>query len=139
VTPQAAGEAGGECVEGCASPGERKERLVENAEELRHLTNRFEDLGKVLREHLAAHPVSFAREAADEGEGEDEESREAEFRRFDPKRVSVSRRARVLGKEFYGYPAGTRLVCADFGALHAELVRVDGRLRILTVYVPIGD
>jgi hypothetical protein len=132
ATPQSAGGASGECAGGCAASAEHKAGLVENAAELRHVTKLFDDLGKTLRAHLAAHPVSFEKEAADEDE--DEESKEAEFRRFDPKRVSVSRQARVLSKEFYGYPEGTRLVCAGVGALHAELVRVDGRLRILTIY-----
>ena len=136
ATPPAAAAAGGECVEGCAPPGERKERLVENAEELRGLTKGFEDLGKVLREHLAAHPVEFGKAAEDE----DSESKEAEFRRFDPKNVSIFRNARVLDEEFYGYPEGTRLVCANVGALHAELVRLDdGRLRILTLYLLMED
>ena len=136
ATPQSAGESG-ECADGCAAAGGQEDRMVENAAELRHLTEVLVDLGKVLREHLAAHPVSFEKEAADEDE--DEESKEAEFRRYDPKRVSISREVRVLHKEFYGYPEGTRLVCANLGALHAELVRVDGKLRILTVYLLTDD
>jgi hypothetical protein len=136
ATLQAAGTAEGECVEGCAAASAgHKDRLVENAAELRHLTERFEDLSKVLREHLAAHPVSFKQEPTDD----DSESKDAEFQKFDPKKIDIFSNARVLDKEFYGYPEGTRLVCADVGALHAELVRVDGKLRILTVYLLMDD
>jgi hypothetical protein len=131
ATPRAAGGAEGECADGCDAPTGHKDHLVQDAAELRQLTKLFEDLSKILREHLAAHPVSFEQGVAED----DEESQAAEFKKFDPKRVSVSRQARVLRKEFYGYPEGTRIVCADVGALHAELVRVDGRLRILTIYV----
>jgi hypothetical protein len=135
ATPQAAGGASVECADGCAASGGRGEHLVENAAELRHLTEVFDDVSKVLREHLAAYPVSFEKESADE----DGESKDDEFRNFDPRNIDILRDARVLDKEFYGYPEGTRLVCANIGALHAELVRVDGRLRILTVYVLIED
>jgi hypothetical protein len=139
ATPQAGGSAQGECADNCAASGGHEDRMVKNATELRHITKVFAELGKVLREHLAAHPVSFEKEVAEEDEDEDKESKEAEFRRFDPKRVSVSRQARVLSKEFYGYPEGTRLICADVGGLHAELVRADGKLRILTVYLLMED
>jgi hypothetical protein len=136
ATPQSANNAEGECVEGCggASAG-HEDRLVENAAELRRLTESLDDLSKVLREHLSAHPVSFEQEPTDD----DEESKAAEFQRFDPKKIDIFSNARVLDKEFYGYPEGTRLVCANVGALHAELVRVDGKLRILTVYLLMED
>lgn len=132
ATPQAAD---GECVEGCAASGKHEDRLVENTAELHHLTKLFDDLSRMLREHLAAHPVSFEKGAADE----DDESKTAEFQRLNPEEIRIFSNARVLDKEFYGYPEGTRLVCANVGALHAELVRVDGRLRILTVYLLMED
>lgn len=136
ATPQAAGGASCEGVEGCAAASAgHKDRLVENAAELRHLTERFDDLSKVLREHLAAHPVSFEKETTDD----DNESKDAEFQKYDPKSISIFSNARVLDKEFYGYPEGTRLVCANVGALHAELARVEGRLRILTIYMLMDD
>ncbi|HEX8161535.1 MAG TPA: hypothetical protein VF538_06660 [Pyrinomonadaceae bacterium] len=135
-TPQVDASAPSECAEGCAESADTEGRLVENAAELRHLAELFEALGKILREHLTAHPVEFGKAAEDE----DSESKEAEFRKFDPKSVSISHDPRVLKREFYGYPEGTRLVCAGVGALHAELVRVDdGRLRILTIYLLTED
>lgn len=136
ATPQAAGGANCEGVEGCAAASAKHdERLVEDAAELRHLTELFDDLSKVLREHLAAHPVAFEQEPTDD----DKESKAAEFQRFDPKKIKIFGKARVLRKEFYGYPEGTRLVCANLGCLHAELVRVDGKLRILTIYMLMDD
>jgi hypothetical protein len=135
ATPQAASAAEGACVEGCAASAGHKDRMVENAAELRRLTESFDDLSKALREHLAAHPVSFEQEPTDD----DKESKAAEFQRFDPKKIEIFDHARVLDKDFYGYPEGTRIVCGNVGALHAELVRVDGKLRILTVYLLMED
>ncbi|MCA1628948.1 MAG: hypothetical protein LC774_00965 [Acidobacteria bacterium] len=132
VDSQAEGATSVECAGGCASPRGHEDRLIQNAAELRHLTELLGDLNKALREHLAAYPVSFEEEAAADG---DEESKAAELQKFDPKSIDIFRSARVFDKEFYGYPEGTRVVCANVGALHAELVRVDGRLRILTVYM----
>jgi hypothetical protein len=47
-------------------------------------------------------------------------------------------RVYILREEFFGYPAGTRLVCVNVLMFHMDLVRVGGRLRILNVYIT-GD
>jgi hypothetical protein len=44
-------------------------------------------------------------------------------------------RLHVLTEEFFGSPKGTRLVCVDVMAFHMDLIRIDGRLRILNVYL----
>lgn len=44
-------------------------------------------------------------------------------------------RIRILDEEFFGSPKGTRLVCVNVIAFHMDLVRVDGRLRILNIYL----
>ena len=125
-----------ECAEGCDGPDADREQSIRNEKELRHLTSVFESLHKILRENLEARPFSFEKNtAADSDESDGDEP----FANFDPERVKIFGQARVLRDEFYGYPKGTRLVCADAGALHVELVRVDGRLRILTVHLLIDD
>jgi hypothetical protein len=44
-------------------------------------------------------------------------------------------RVNTLSKEFFGSPAGTRLICLSVLPFHIDLVKVDGRLRILNVYL----
>ena len=46
----------------------------------------------------------------------------------------MSPRVLVLSEEFFGAPEGTRLICVDILPFHMDLVRVDGRLRVLTIY-----
>jgi len=127
----------GECAEGCAGRDGGKERLIQNEKELRHLTSVLESLNKILRAHLEAHPVLFENTPAAESDESDDD--DEIFNNFDPAKIKIFDQARVTSAEFYGYPEGTRLVCANAGALHVELVRVDGRLRVLTVYLLIGD
>jgi hypothetical protein len=117
---------------------------IDNAEKLRHITSIIESVAKILREHLKAHPVTFERINKGGGErvnkDEDEESDDGDDGLiFDPAKTKIFESARILSGEFYGYPKGTRLVCANAGALHAEMVRVDGRLRILTVFLLVED
>ncbi len=125
----------GEGAEGRAGPGGDENQKIRNGKELRRLTSVFETLNQTLRAHLKAHPVTFEMTTAGGGELEGDEF----FANFDPERIKIFDQARVLKDEFYGYPKGTRLVCANAGALHVELVRVDGRLRILTVHLLIDD
>lgn len=47
-------------------------------------------------------------------------------------------RLRTLEEEFFGSPSGTRLACVNVMAFHMDLIRVDGRLRVLNVYLS-GD
>jgi hypothetical protein len=44
-------------------------------------------------------------------------------------------RVYILRDEFFGEPEGTRLICVNVLPFHMDLVRVDGRLRILNVYL----
>ncbi|MFL6210949.1 MAG: hypothetical protein ACJ74W_19025 [Pyrinomonadaceae bacterium] len=124
-----------DCTENCATAATDEAGMIENAEQLHHLACVFEDLTKILRAHLAAHPVAPAQQE----QSADTATKDDDSDRFDPDKVEVFKQARILTEEFYGYPAGTRLVCASAGLLHVELVRVDGQLRILTVYLLIDD
>lgn len=45
-------------------------------------------------------------------------------------------RVQILGEDFFGAPKGTRLICVNvFMMFHMDLVRIDGRLRILNIYL----
>jgi hypothetical protein len=44
-------------------------------------------------------------------------------------------RSHTLSDEFFGSPTGTRLICINVMAFHMDLIRVEGRLRILNVYL----
>jgi hypothetical protein len=44
-------------------------------------------------------------------------------------------RVNIISDEFFGAPVGTRLICVKVMPFHMDLVRVDGRLRILNVYM----
>jgi hypothetical protein len=48
---------------------------------------------------------------------------------------SMCPRINILRADFFGCPAGTRLVSIDLLAFRMDMLRVDGRLRILSVYV----
>jgi len=52
----------------------------------------------------------------------------------------VSEEAAITREEsFYGVPVGTRLVCAGVFNLHIDMIRIDGELKVLAVYMPISD
>lgn len=137
VAAEAESLSSNECAEGCAAGADAdRDQLSRNEKALWQLTSVFESLNKILRRHLESHPVSFEKSTAAES---DESDSDEPFANLDPERIEIFDRARVLKDEFYGYPKGTRLVCANAGALHAELARVDGRLRILTVHLLIDD
>jgi hypothetical protein len=39
----------------------------------------------------------------------------------------------MLEREFYGYPQGTRIFCANVAIYHMDLIRVDGKLKVLAL------
>jgi hypothetical protein len=46
-------------------------------------------------------------------------------------------RAWMLTEEFYGYPKGTRIICLNVLVYHMDLVRVDGKLKVLALYLDV--
>jgi hypothetical protein len=42
---------------------------------------------------------------------------------------------KILSTDFYGYPKGTRLICVDMLIFHMDLVRVERKLKVLTLYL----
>jgi hypothetical protein len=115
-----------------------EEQLIADAAQLRSFTLLNEELSKLLREHLASHPpdrtsAAEARAGGDEDEDDDDDDD------VDLDKVEIAAYARIVSEEFYGYPPGTRLVCAQAGFFHVEMVPVGGRLRILSVYFLLED
>ncbi len=49
---------------------------------------------------------------------------------------SLSPRVHLLAARWFDYPAGQRLICVDALLFHMDLVAVDGRLQIATLYLP---
>jgi hypothetical protein len=57
-----------------------------------------------------------------------------------PSSFGVSDNIYITEEEsFYGVPKGTRLVCAGVFNLHIDMIRIDGELKVLSVYMPVRD
>lgn len=96
-----------------------------DTQELRALTGALEKAGALMRKHLSKLPIEKKASEAD-SESEDDEAI----------RPSLT----ILDKDddFYGYPAGSQLICVSVIFFHLDLVRIDGRLKILAV-TPLTD
>jgi hypothetical protein len=99
---------------------------IHSVELLRSFTSTLEQAIVLARKHLAASPLKLSSVAQHKGASEDESWR-AERETFKP-------RAWTLNREFYGYPAGTRVICVNVLVYHMDLVRVDGKLKVLALY-----
>lgn len=52
--------------------------------------------------------------------------------------ASLKPRRYVLFEEWFGYPAGERFICIDMLIFHMDLVRVDRRLQVAALYLPMS-
>ncbi|HEY6188314.1 MAG TPA: hypothetical protein VIW80_11570 [Pyrinomonadaceae bacterium] len=105
------------------------EKGIKNIEQLRLLTNALEQAVVLLREHVKTLPATLsAREIVRAGRSEEDAGAAEEDDPLKP-------RSYTLTEEFYGYPAGTRLICVDLLPLHADLVRVGQRLKVVSIYM----
>lgn len=100
---------------------------VRSVEQLRVFTSTLEQATVLARKHLAALPFKLSLVARQKGASEEENWR-AESKSWKP-------RAWTLNRESYGYPIGTRIFCLDVSIYHMDLVRVDGRLKVLALYL----
>ncbi|HLL13654.1 MAG TPA: hypothetical protein VK388_01125 [Pyrinomonadaceae bacterium] len=100
---------------------------IRSVEQLRSFTSTLERANALARKHLDASPSRISMLERHKGASE-EENREAE-------RDWTRPRAWVLGKESYGYPEGTRIFCANVLMYHMDLVRVDGKMKVLALYL----
>lgn len=100
---------------------------VRSVEQLRSFTSTLEQLIVLGRKHLAASPRQLSIVERHKGASE-EENWKAESESWKP-------RAWTLTRESYGYPIGTRIFCLNVSIYHLDLVRVDGRLKVLALYL----
>lgn len=120
---------------GETKPGEQAEQsvakedpdeLIRSVEQLRSFTLTLEKAGLIARKHLDALPVK-PNYLEKHKKANEEENWEAEREEMIP-------RAWPLSEEFYGYPEETRLFCIEVLFYHMDLIRVDGKLKILALY-----
>lgn len=98
---------------------------IKSVEQLRGFTSTMERASALARKHLDASPSGITMLARHKGASE-EENWEAE-------RDWMRPRAWALSREFYGYPEGTRIFCANALMYHMDLVRVDGKIKVLAL------
>lgn len=97
-------------------------KTIKTIEELRSMNATLERAILLLRAHLKTLPTTLPTE---ERISSGEDSRPAD----------AGPRLTVIGEEFYGYPAGTRLVSFYVLLFRVDLVRVGPRLKVLSVYL----
>jgi hypothetical protein len=100
---------------------------IRSVEQLRGFTSTLEQAIVLARNHLAAWPRKVNFHDLYNGANE-EEKRAAEHEGLKP-------RAWTLTRESYGYPIGTRIFCLKVAIYHMDLIRVDGRLKVLALYL----
>ncbi|HYP00080.1 MAG TPA: hypothetical protein VER76_07805 [Pyrinomonadaceae bacterium] len=99
---------------------------IRTVEQLRHVTSTLEKASVLARRHLDALAVKPSYLESHKGANE-EENWAAERDRMKP-------RVWMLNEEFYGYPKETRFLCVNVLLYHMDLIRVDGKLKILALY-----
>jgi hypothetical protein len=105
-------------------------KSIQTIEQLRGVTVTLEQANVILRDYLKTLPLPPAASEINGNQQSDADSSTAENN--DP----LMPRVHILGSDFYGYPAGTRLICVNVLPFHIDLVR-DGsqRLKVLSVYL----
>lgn len=105
------------------------ERGIKNVEQLRLLTSALEQAVVLLRDHVKTLPATLpASEILRARKSEEDSSAAALDDLLKP-------RSYTLSEEFYGYPAGTRLICVNLLPLHMDMVRVGQRLKVVSIYI----
>lgn len=100
---------------------------IRSVEQLRGFTSTLEQASTLARKHLGALSVK-PNYLERHKRANEEENWEAE-------RDWMRPRAWMLTKEFYGYPKGTRVICVNVIVYHMDLIRVDGKLKVLALYL----
>lgn len=104
-------------------------RIIKNLEELRSLTATLERAVTLLRAHMKTLPQTIP--TSESIARQQDDTRTAVSENHDP----LMPRVRLLNKDFYGYPEGTRVICLNIRLFHVDLVRVNDRLRVLALYM----
>lgn len=121
-TEAATGDAGAAAREGDAAD---EEEFITTVEQLRAFTSTVERANELLRQRLTSRQKRRAFEYWRRAAGTDGEL----MRPYET----------VTGTDWYGYPAGTRLVCVSLLMFHVELVRVGGAYKVLALYLVDDD
>lgn len=125
------GDNAGTDEQAAENAGERKSEAedvmtIATIERLRSYISVIEQLVRLAREHLKRIniPESFA-------------TLTEIFRQPDAEidNDTMNPRVTILKSDTFGCPAGTRLICVNVMAFHIDLIRVDGKLKILNVYL----
>lgn len=116
-----------------ASPSENSNVIdhddepIRSREQLRSFTSTLEQAIVLARRHLDALPRKPAFVERHKGASEEEN--------WKAERETLKPRAWTLTRESYGYPIGTRIICVNVAIYHMDLIRVDGQLKVLALYM----
>lgn len=100
---------------------------VRTVGQLRGLTSTLEKAVVLARRHIAASP--FKPNLTQRHKGANEEENWTEERKTMRPHVWL-----MLNRDSYGYPKGTKLICLHVLVYHMDLIRVDGKLKVLALY-----
>jgi len=104
----------------------QQEDELKTNEELQSLLKFFDDAMPLMKKHLESLDAPHRWEEFVKQEQKKDENENRDF--FNP-------RVTILTGEFFGEAEGTRLICVNAAFFHIDLVKVDGNLKILKVYV----
>ncbi|MGB7925038.1 MAG: hypothetical protein WCF57_17490 [Pyrinomonadaceae bacterium] len=107
-------------------PAEERDQTIRTRERLRAYVSTLEKGVALMREHLRTQPapqtwqtmMDSMREPGQEADND-----------------SMDLHATILTRDDFGEPKGSRLICLKAMLFHMDLIRVDGQLKILNVYV----
>ncbi|HEX8775911.1 MAG TPA: hypothetical protein VF735_20225 [Pyrinomonadaceae bacterium] len=111
-----------------------EEKGIKTIEQLRVLTTALEQAVVLLRAHIRTLPLTLP---ADELIRSKRSESDAYTNEADHENL-LKPYSYTLGEEYYGYPAGTRLICASLLPFHIDLVRVGQHLKVLSIHIE-GD
>jgi hypothetical protein len=106
---------------------------INSVERMRHYVTTLEKASALIRAHLKTLQVPQTWDELIRATKSDEE--DATKGTGNDACESMRPRVRILSQNSFGMPKGTRLIWLKVLPFHMELVRIDGSLRILNVYV----
>ena len=107
---------------------EDNDLTIKSIERLRSLVATLEQAVTIMREHLRSLPVPQTLQHMMDSVRRPDEETDLDL---EPKNL----RATTLAGKHLGAPKGTRLICVHVLIYHLDMIRVDGQLKILNVYV----
>jgi hypothetical protein len=105
---------------------EDKDQTIKNIERLRAYISTLEQAIAIMREHLRTLPVPQTWQSMMDSMGEPG---------HEPGSDPMKPHATILAGDNFGEPKGARLICLNVMMFRMDLIRVDGQLKILNVYV----